>query len=167
MILNEGDVTHVARRVAQPAQLDARCRWYKYHGGRIFLTECRTLLKSIIMNSLQALINLRLQRLQRCQCYWGQSHQCGTCRRVRRKLCKAYHVASPIDELAGRLTFEYVFGIINIQKLLDHEWLRPNIRDFGHTKRLTNICKMLSAKEINSSDIPWINVRAAMNKVGS
>lgn len=148
-------------------QHDGMVSAYKYQRSQLSRLECRTPLKSIIMNSLQMLINIRLQRLQRCQCYWGQSHQCGTCRRVRRKLCKAYHVASPIDELAGRLTFEYVFGIINIQQLLDHEWLRPNIRDFGHTKRLTNICKMLSAKEINSSGIPWINVRAAMSKASS
>jgi hypothetical protein len=42
-------------------------------------------------------------------------------------------------ELAGRLAFEVMFGIIPVEAILSGHWLDRRMRDMGHTERLVRL----------------------------
>lgn len=101
---------------------------------------------------------LKKARQARCiqnKCKRG-GYYCGPCRRLCKKLVKGYHLftdekkksccsAECVDlaaqEVEARLTYEYVFDMIDEHLLENGEWLDKRLRDAGHTIRLQKLCK--------------------------
>ena len=123
------------------------------------------------MVTLQALALLRRQRIAACKKYKcnteiSNGFYCGQCRRLHQKMCKAstaYHTDNPVDELVGRLAYEFVFDIISFEDLVNANWLGSKKRDAGHTRRLINICNKIVYRT-NSCIVPaWVDVEMALH----
>lgn len=101
----------------------------------------------------------------------GHGHfSCGRCRRLRVKMCRAYHALSLLveeaynkdvrdwdeisqlaqQEIEARLVYEYVFDIIDDKTLCSGGWLYGDVRDYGHNTRVKKLYRlyMFGAKYI-------------------
>lgn len=98
--------------------------------------------------TMDAFIETKTRRMERCKCHSGKPFMCGPCRRLSQKLCRAYHnddthTLTPYEELYGRLMFEYVFDIISHEDLVHGTWDSPTLRDQGHTFRIHKLVRKL------------------------
>ena len=110
-------------------------------------------------------------RLMRCSCKY---YMCNACNKLKRRLCKQYHVltdtleksSNPIDlselalkELYRRLEYEYVFDMISYDDILTGIWKDSYKRDKGHQRRLM---KLYNMAEENKDDLNVSLVRLLM-----
>jgi hypothetical protein len=65
-----------------------------------------------------------------------------------------------VEELKGRLAYEFVFDIVSYEDLVEHKWLSPDIRDDGHTRRLVNVCRMIQRQRLKIAS--WICIERAI-----
>lgn len=76
----------------------------------------------------------------RCQCAGNSHYMCNPCRAIKRKMCRGYHgLANPLEELVGRLVYEYMFDFISARDLVLGTWERHNLRDHGHHLRIIKL----------------------------
>lgn len=61
---------------------------------------------------------------------------CFKCNKIRRRMCKLYHVDNPAVELCRRLVFEYIFEYITFKQLADDTWMKQCQRDTAHHARI-------------------------------
>lgn len=120
-----------------------------------------------LVSTLQQLYQLRCCRLERCTCRTNTRFECWPCRRLRQKMCQAYHAAdSAAVELAGRIAYEVVFDMLDVRTVDTGLWLNTQYRcDHGHTVRLQLLAKRVMAKQKDSRVCAWLNVRAALKNM--
>lgn len=105
----------------------------------------------------QHVIDLKKQRATKCVAAKCRKNHggffCGPCRRLGKALCKKYHILTlqketsneaprlAAQEIAARLTYEYVFDILDEETLDNGRWMERGLRDAGHTTRMQLLCK--------------------------
>lgn len=99
------------------------------------------------------LYNTRVNRL--CTrdrvCHGKDNGKCDNCFHLHHAFVSKYHLirAHPKDmtvelaqkEIAFRLVYECMFGIVSPYEISNGTWLNRSLRDYGHTKRLFLLCK--------------------------
>ena len=133
------------------------------------------------IESLEDLIALKAARQGNCNQHKCQSsalrgHFCGRCRRLSQRLCRAYHKGNPeqslgisakavddiVQELVLRITYEFVFDIIDIKAITSASWLKPSSRKcYGHTKRLYTIAAALYRNGLEDV-VGWLQIHQAL-----
>lgn len=109
---------------------------------------------------------LRKERLAACN--WQSCHKlrrrgfwCWRCRRLQQQLCRWYHQGDAACELVGRITYEVVFDILDVQAVAAAQWLNAGCRwqsDCGHTLRLLRLGQVV----VRSEKVGWLRVDEAL-----
>lgn len=86
----------------------------------------------------QQLPSLKAIKERDCRCK-RDGTSCFRCKRIRRLMCRRYHVCDPAVELFRRLVFEFVFGYISYDQILSDKWLNKGKRDNAHHGRILNL----------------------------
>ena len=93
--------------------------------------------------------------------------QCYACTQLARMLCRKYHMFGSTcaytmtpdmakEELASRLAYEVMFGIVTVEQVLTGKWLSFRLRDKGHTERMRRLWTRASS---GSSNFAWVKAR--------
>jgi hypothetical protein len=79
-------------------------------------------------------------------------------------LCKHYHTNDVTAEIVGRITYEVVFGFLDVEHVIAGTWLsfKKTTRDYGHTLRLRNLATIALHKGV--SVVRWLHIGAALEK---
>jgi hypothetical protein len=102
-------------------------------------------------------VETRRDRFAKCNkpttCGQKNFFRCHRCRRLSKKLCRAYHEEDdPRKELYGRLLYEYVFDYIQEDALLTGMWAEDreeDVRDQGHVFRLRKLTAITGMFRVN------------------
>ena len=89
---------------------------------------------------------------------------CGSCRRLCQKLCKQYHTGScsgckadaAAHELSSRLTYEYVFDILDDSAFENSSWMEWHWRDYGHTERIHRLWGIACGTDLVNGKFKWL-----------
>lgn len=81
------------------------------------------------------------------------------CMRLRGAMCRCYHIgaktpAEAQDELAMRLAFEVVFGIVSEAAVASGKWLDRRLRDRGHCQYMAHLWFLASCAPMRYRWIP-------------
>ena len=72
----------------------------------------------------------------KCATNGSGKYNCQKCKNINKMMCRQYHNQSPLEELVGRLFYEYLFGYISLEDLITGSWTHVASRDDGHNLRI-------------------------------
>lgn len=98
----------------------------------------------VTMSDSSAFLKLKKMKNSICSgrcCFKGTGKfACKKCRVIKHVMCRNYHnLSDPLEELIGRLVYEYMFDIISLDDIEYGHWLHRDLRDAGHHLRMVKL----------------------------